>query len=332
MPDKYLLVKGCAGLGNRLLTMCSAIDYACATNRILSIDWADGLYGPRNENVFHKYFTIDDHVRTIKNVADKDANDHFLSVYPKTFQGNLTSNLYEFYQQITHPFFNRLPQNKIHFLKLNQLKGCWAIHFEHKKKQGVLSYLRKATDRTSFPLGSSLHYNLKENVVIFADYIGDGSLKNLRYLQLAPQLKDLIEDFSDKYQLTTAIGIHVRNTDLKPTRSIESLIKIIKGKFANRPVFLATDDFNVIQRFKNEFEKVIIQDKQLPDIKNNEGIHQWGQKNNDYTIADRVLKESIIDMYLLSKCEFLFYQGNSSFSTIVNALHDNKQKSINWLI
>jgi len=42
--EKYLVLKGCAGLGNRLITLLKAIQYCKKTGRRLYVDWADGMF------------------------------------------------------------------------------------------------------------------------------------------------------------------------------------------------------------------------------------------------------------------------------------------------
>ena len=42
MPQKYLILKGCAGLGNRIFSILNAISYSKKTGRKLIIDWSDG--------------------------------------------------------------------------------------------------------------------------------------------------------------------------------------------------------------------------------------------------------------------------------------------------
>src|SRR5262249_5608534 len=58
--DRVLLVKGTAGMGNRLLALASGIVYATLAGRRVAVDWRDGVYGERGRNVFFEYFTPDD--------------------------------------------------------------------------------------------------------------------------------------------------------------------------------------------------------------------------------------------------------------------------------
>ena len=332
MHKKYLLVKGCAGLGNRLMTICAALEYARKTNRTLIVDWRDGLFGTPHVNTFETYFTFHHAVDSLSGFP-ADIPIHTLSVYPTSFKGKLQSNLYSLFQQINHPFFKRVPLNNIPVFKLNQLNSCWVLNSEmvRGKSRSIFSYLKIALKSTSFPIGSALHHSIKSDVVIFADYVSFDFLNNMKYINLREDIKHEIDLFASENKLHEAIGIHVRNTDLKPTRSIEQLIELITEKQGNRKIFLATDDVNIVTAFKERFTEVTVFDKELPPLQGNEGIHQWGQKNNDYTTAEKILRSSIIDMYLLAKCEYLYYQGNSSFSVIADQLHDNRKKSINWL-
>ena len=58
MDDKkYLLVKGTAGLGNRLLFLLSALLYARLTERLLVVDWCDSTYSNDGSNAFPLLFT-----------------------------------------------------------------------------------------------------------------------------------------------------------------------------------------------------------------------------------------------------------------------------------
>lgn len=55
---KYLVLKGCAGLGNRFITLMKAINYAKVSGRTLYVDWSDGMFGALGKNAFSEYFDI----------------------------------------------------------------------------------------------------------------------------------------------------------------------------------------------------------------------------------------------------------------------------------
>jgi hypothetical protein len=56
--DKFLIVKGKAGMGNRILSALDGILYSRITNRKLIIDWSDYTYSNDKSNVFPRFFTI----------------------------------------------------------------------------------------------------------------------------------------------------------------------------------------------------------------------------------------------------------------------------------
>ena len=90
--DKYLILKGCAGLGNRLFTIFSALSYCELSNRKLFIDWSDGQFGNKNKNVFRDYFFIDHPLYIEKLPLDiNQTND----IYPKLWIGNLSKSIYD---------------------------------------------------------------------------------------------------------------------------------------------------------------------------------------------------------------------------------------------
>src|SRR5262245_46211790 len=54
--NKFLLVKGSSGLGNRILSALTGILYARLAGRRLLIDWSDDLYSNNKSNVFPSFF------------------------------------------------------------------------------------------------------------------------------------------------------------------------------------------------------------------------------------------------------------------------------------
>ena len=58
--QKYLIVKGIAGLGNRILSAVTGILFARLMHRRLIIDWSDFTYSNDETNVFPLLFTCTD--------------------------------------------------------------------------------------------------------------------------------------------------------------------------------------------------------------------------------------------------------------------------------
>ena len=54
--NKFLLVKGKAGLGNRILSVLNGILFALLSGKELIIVWRDSTYSNDGSNVFHRFF------------------------------------------------------------------------------------------------------------------------------------------------------------------------------------------------------------------------------------------------------------------------------------
>jgi dsRNA-specific ribonuclease len=84
--------------------------------------------------------------------------------------------------------------------------------------------------------------------------------------------------------------------------------------------------------FHTRMRMRIVNNKKLGGLAHDVGLHKWAEKQGDYVLAQTILKESILDLYLLSACKYLYYQGNSSFSKIAVALKDNNENfCFDWL-
>src|SRR5947209_11593871 len=86
--QKILLVKGIAGMGNRILFALTADLYARLSGRRLFIDWSDPLYSSDRQNVFHRLFV---HPECKPNFAIPKTD----SVFPPTWQGRLYASVNE---------------------------------------------------------------------------------------------------------------------------------------------------------------------------------------------------------------------------------------------
>ena len=60
MRDFILIVKGSGGggLGDRIRSAIVGIIYAKLSNRKIYIDWSDGVYGDKGNNIFYLLFDV----------------------------------------------------------------------------------------------------------------------------------------------------------------------------------------------------------------------------------------------------------------------------------
>ncbi|GHT24998.1 hypothetical protein FACS189430_10940 [Bacteroidia bacterium] len=131
----------------------------------------------------------------------------------------------------------------------------------------------------------------------------------------------------------TFLGIHVRMTDRQPRQSLEHLSKKIERlNLSPSQIFLATDNAEVEDYFAATHKNVVFMPKWRPqyDTGQQAGIHHYAALSDDYSKVETVLKESIVDMWLLSKCEYLIFQKNSRFSRMSAILKNQPAKTFSW--
>src|SRR5579871_3449573 len=91
--DKYLVLKGKAGLGNRMLAALSAILFARLTQRKLVIDWRDETYSDDRSNVFPHLFEC-------PGTDLGDAVPETDSISPNIWRGRMAQSVAEVIQEI----------------------------------------------------------------------------------------------------------------------------------------------------------------------------------------------------------------------------------------
>lgn len=332
MNPIYLILKGCAGLGNRLITIANALNYSAKTDRVILVDWSDGQFGPKGINVFYKYFQISKapYIESFVDIKDFRKLQHF----PPKWGLNPHSALYDLYLQAG--------SNKLHRLfpfrftgNISKIHGYWLQKLnKNQKVQSDWQCLKSLFSRNDIPFGGQYKYKMKEDVVFYADFCPPFSPDILRnHIKLSDWLNSEVEHLTEKYQLERdTVGVHIRMTDKQPDSDLDQLFKKIKDLgLEEKQLFLATDNPKVEDIFQRIFPKLIFLPKWRPEhLGKQMGVHQYAIRNKDYGMAERQLKESIIDMWLLSKCEYLIYQTNSSFSRVSAVLKNEPNKTYSW--
>jgi len=337
MPDKrynrYLIVKGCAGLGNRLFTLAEAIAYAKETNRKLYVDWSDGQFGDFGENVFYNYFTLNNFNAGVNLLQDLALENY--TIYPESYKGHLKSKIYDLFT------FNRVPGDGLLKRIVSKIfpelsRGYWKLKAGKKVKKGLFGFLKDINSSENLKTGGVLKLGLKEDIVIFADFVPSGKENVIiEEITLNADLTLKVDIFSNKWNLNAGIvGVHVRFSDKKPTKQLDELFdkvnKLMKMS-SLKGIFLATDNQMVLKAFKARFNLVITIDKAMPKDSEKEGLHRINYNSDEKGEDKRIMfEQSILDMWLLSKCEYLFYQGNSSFSQISRVLHQHPENCFDW--
>jgi hypothetical protein len=311
---KYLIVKGCAGIGNRLVTIYASIKYSEKTNRKLIIDWEDGQFDVKGINAFDKCFDLN-----FTNYIQKTEiqNWNSLSHSSALFKANREAGVYDLYFDKQNPLLLKLPNRLFFNEALRKLCRRWQP-ISHGNYFNSLAY------------GSDLSKSQNEGVLYYVDFLPFVNYNELpKLVSIKEFLQKKINNFSLANNISNAIGIHIRYTDKKPSADILKAIEFFKQKHNNSLIYLATDSVVVEMLFKENFNQIILFPKYSPQL-NGEGLHQWALYQQQNNLKYQMFEESIIEMFVLSKCQTLYYQGNSTFSNISRVYHQNKKNCYDW--
>lgn len=344
MNVKYLVDKGCAGLGNRLITLLSAIDYARKTGRRLHVDWSDGMFGPKGQNVFYRYFELSKEVDSEESMAViEKAVLNGASTYPAALTpGQLKGNIYSHFDTVG-PFMAatikpcKVAASLIARGKTASLLGLQMWQPLTDKVKSWRHNIANTFNSRNFPLGSMLPAGLKEQIALFADFRPYVNPRRIfKYVNLRVEYEAKFKAFADEHSLwDNGIGVHVRATDKQPGAGYDRLHrilgKVIAGKSDAR-IFLSTDNKQIEDDFRSRYgQRLVTYPKFTPPQSGSIGIHQWALWHGDEELKSALFEESLADMWILSYCRQLFWQGNSSFSLISKELKNDPSSTRNWL-
>ncbi len=296
LNEKWLLIKGANGMGNRIFSLLEGIVYAKLTNRKIVVDWRDEIYSNNKENSFLYFFKnyFDDLSKINRNGT----------VFPKIWKNNLDKSLYDMFRN--EGIKNSLDGWEKFSIDINNTKYnedvLIFIAFEFGKMFKFYKLLPREWPKD------------KINLIKF--------LLN-KYIYLTEEITKEVNSFKEKNFKDNVIGVHVRYTDNMNKKFIhykgtdlDSFFPIIDNlllKNKNSKIFLATDNKSILDLFKNKYSNILYFDKYF-DIENG-AIHY--SKNCDKKI---VAKESLIDLHLLAKCNYLVYSENSSYGRLASLL------------
>ena len=341
---KYLVLKGCAGLGNRLITLMKAVHYAELSGRYIYVDWSDGMFGAVGHNVFDDYFnlnygktvSLNQVVEAFKTGATTypsciEEKDFYIPVYPES---SVESSFDVYTPKIANLTLYKIGLSIIPLHKIGYFFGLQS--FQRRDKFNDLNWWKtviSANDGKNFPLGSNMWPWLKSDIVFFADFRPLTSMKHFsEIIQLKDSYEKLVNATAYELSLDNAIGVHIRYTDKKPKKQLTRLIKELQYQIrGNNKIFLCTDNKDIEDDFIESFgNKIIATKKYIPKVEG-KGIHIWSAQQNNENLKLQMFRESLMDMWLLSKCKYLYWQGNSSFSYISTLLLNDKHKCSDWM-
>lgn len=340
--NRVVIVKGIAGLGNRLRCVAAAIEYAKKTGREVYIDWTDGMFLPEGENAFNKYFEI----------ADFPAVTEFESLNVETFYPDvyaelpMSGSIYNYFEK--EQMKNRFIRKGFHYaFKIAHKIGEKSIVIDNivcKASQYYQAlvllpeYKEKYGKDGRFSFGAHLSSSLQEDAVIYCDNIPFYKPETMvKHIKLKTDIKERVDAFVKENKLNeNTVGVHVRASGKQCFGDIDKFIgKLKKFNEENKieRVFLCTDSNAVEEKFRKEFsEKIVVQKKYIPEITAEQtGIHDFAMDSKDGELQNKLTDEAVVDMFALAQVNYLFYQFGSTFSEISAVYHKDSAKCKSWM-
>jgi hypothetical protein len=142
-------------------------------------------------------------------------------------------------------------------------------------------------------------------------------IKSLNPIQ---ELNNLIKNFIEINQINKSVfGIHARSTDFTNS-SIEPYKQFVDSllvNVSNAKVLFCSDDPEWEAQMYYQYPNNIIIREKKDNVKKFDTNNGW--TNNAHT-SEVAVQEAIVDMYLLSKTNFMVYNKDSTFAHLVSYL------------
>jgi hypothetical protein len=286
--ERILLVKGVAGLGNRMQCVATALAYARITSRRMIIDWRDPIYSDDGRNAFGMYFIRPDS-GSLENLCDSS-----LSIVPATWSGHLDEPALEFMRRKEGASASDPAFWCSYTIDLRRMDYCEDV----------------AVFWSPFDLIDDLRKNFAGELASWRCMNRQDILRSLFKQEFVPvaSVTEQVKSFQADEFRTPVIGIHVRFTDKRSHLGAikKRLVKLLRSH-PGATIFLATDSLEIQKKFQGEFANV----KVIPKWFSPAGrtIHR------SPLAASRTEngKAALVEMYLLSKCDYLIIDEHSSF-------------------
>ncbi|MEA5466546.1 hypothetical protein [Leptothoe sp. PORK10 BA2] len=290
--DKYLLVKGTAGLGNRIFALVTAILYARISGRILAVDWRDSYYSSDGQNVFFDLFELQNtpFIKTIPEAA---------SIYPWRWLGRMDESIGQAIAKDVE-LLDTMGQAVLR-------KYAYDVRKVNYPEDIVIAAgYNEEIDRLRPAFsGEYQHFKKSPKGSIFRETFH-------RHLRLAPAIQDRIESFKRQHFTDQpTIGIHIRQSDKAISypwykRALANHVE----RYPNSRIFLATDNRDVETEISSLYPHVSVVDKWLPPP----GVKAHG--NTTCPDLKEHAIEALLDLFLLTSCNHLIYSRTTSFGLL----------------
>lgn len=287
---RYVLVKGDLGLGNRILCLLSAGLLARLTGRRLVVDWRDPLYARDGRNAFPELFE-GRLVAPLEELPDTD------SVAPAVWRGRLDTSANARRRELFGP---------AHYDAFAWRRFSVGLERIDRPERVLVftSFFEQIAPLRRFLTGphAALRKLSREDL-----------LRRLwdEDLSLVPALQARVGDLRRGALDGPTVGVHVRASDLR-TRdaAIERAVARIVARRPGLRIFLASDNREVVERYRQRFPHVVTTPKWYPPP----GEPMHGHPDRPDALRDAA--DALVDLHLLAGCDHLVIDSRSAFGRL----------------
>lgn len=291
-PDKFLLVKGVGGMGNRMQSALGAIWYARLTRRKLLVDWSDYYYSADGSNVFPRFFQCPAASRS----DDIPVTD---SVRPAIWRGHLRDSVYDMRRRYGAGTALNWPNFSVDLTTCDDQEEVivmWTYNhqIELLRKNFAGAFNRLTEDSTEAIVRKMLQNDLL----------------------LHPSIRERVDEFKARCFLGKIVGVHVRYTDQRSR--VWTILKTLNALLKHEPdlrIFLATDNRQITRLFEESYRGVIATPHWYSAV-HGLAIHRHPER----TAPMESGIEALVDLYLLADSNYLIVDSSSSFSYLAKLL------------
>ena len=286
-----VLLKGYAGLGNRIHALLTALLYSRLANRHLLVDWRDGMYADPGVNSFPLLFSC----RSASPLVDELQSD---CIHPWMWTQGLSLSATEMERLTKVKGGSGCPFRG----ELYSFDPRWLHYQEHVLV--MWSWIARIAPMRRHLHGPWRPWNALADDVLLARLLKEE-------LEVHPEIQAHCADVQHGWPDRPKIGVHVRHSDRTTNlRRLRHRVAELRQCHPDAVLFLATDSRAVQEDFQSRYKEVLTVPKWLPQ---SGSLHQPKEVCPDRLAMARA---ALVDMRLLASCDHLIVNENSSFSLI----------------
>lgn len=293
MAGRFLVLKGYAGMSNRIRVALTGVLYAMITGRTLVVDWSDPSYSTDGTNSFPRFFGL-------RNVAHQWELPESDSVHPAIWRGRLGQSVRALWESL--PPGERGPD-----MNASRPLLSLADIGETERPEEVVVYW--GTDHRILPLAS--HFTMSTSLRHYGGELDALAFLLGNCLTLSPDVAARVEAQRATFPPGPMLGVHVRHSCIRsPLNRFLAAMDLFRERHPDHGLFLATDNREVLEAFRNRYGAVASTDKWYPQAGEMMG------ENPDCPDPLGQGLEALVDMWLLGACDRLMYYSQSTFYQI----------------